>query len=72
MKYKSLDDVVVNVLNNIHATPSDIKEAIDFLSAAEETKAYTETDIISMKSTLEYRLSVIYHARKVQTNVHLM
>lgn len=69
MKFKKIDDVVKNVLNNIHAAPSDIKEAIDFLSAAKETKEYTKTDINSMKSTLEYRLSVIYHTRK--TNVHL-
>lgn len=61
LKYRSIDDVVKNVLNNIHAVPSDIKEAIDFLSIAKETKAYTKTDINSMKLTLDYRLSVIYH-----------
>lgn len=60
MKFKNLDDIVKNILNNIHAAPSEIKEAIDFLSIAKETKEYTETDINSMKSTLEYRLSVIY------------
>lgn len=63
MKFKSIDDVVKNVLNNIHAAPSDIKEAIDFLSVAKETKAYTETDIVLMKLTLEYRLSFIYHTK---------
>lgn len=60
MTFKNLDDVVKNVLNNIFAAPSEIKEAIDFLSIAKETKEYTKTDINSMKSTLEYRLSFIY------------
>lgn len=60
MKFKNLDDIVKNVLYDIHAASSDIKEAIDFLSVAKETKAYTKTDINSMKLTLEYRLSVIY------------
>lgn len=59
MKFKSIDDVVKNVLNNIHAAPSDIKEAIDFLSVAKETTIHTKTDINSMKNTLDFRLGVI-------------
>lgn len=64
MKFKSIEDVVVNVVNNIYAKPSDIKEAIDFLSVAKGTRDYTGMDIISMKSTLEFRLGVIFQNTK--------
>lgn len=64
MKFKSIGDIVVNVVNNIYAKPSEIKEAIDFLSVAKGTKDYTGMDIISMKSTLEWRLAVINHCSR--------
>lgn len=69
MKFKSINDVVINVVNNIYAKSSDIKEAIDFLSIANGTKEYTGMDIISMKTTLEWRLTIINHCSKLNEKI---
>lgn len=65
MTFKSIDDVVEKVINNIFASPSDIKSAIEFLSIAKGTRKHTGVNIISMISTLKWRLSVIKSAKSV-------
>lgn len=70
MKFKNINDVVANVVNNIYAKPSDIKEAIDFLSVAKGTREYTGMDIISMKTTLEWRLTIINHYSMVREKAY--
>lgn len=67
MTFKNIGDVVKKVMNNIYATSSEIKKAIEFLSIAKATREYTGMDIISMISTLEWRLSVIDSTRRIKS-----
>ncbi len=67
MIFKSLDDVTESVVNNIYATASDIKEAIEFLSIVKGTKEYSKIDIISLIKTLEWRLEVIDKEKSIKS-----
>ena len=65
MTFKNIDDVIEKVLNNIYASSSDIKNAIEFLSIAKGTRTHTGVNIISMISTLEWRLAVIKSVKSI-------